>query len=158
MAEERRETEAASEHGMGELLSGLLAGGGAEGMMSGLGSVLSDPQMMAKLPDVIAMLKPMMGALSGGEGGAGATEVPVSASPAVSVSAAETREPAAAREEAPTRQASVPVPSSGGGAKGCHDRRVALLCAIRPYLSPRRREAIDYILRMDRMGKLFRGG
>lgn len=37
------------------------------GLAEGLGSVLSDPELMAKLPQVMAMLRPMMeGAMSGG--------------------------------------------------------------------------------------------
>lgn len=48
--------------------------------------------------------------------------------------------------------------SGGGGAKpppGC-DRRVALLSALKPYMSPRRCEAIDYLIRINRMGDILR--
>ena len=125
-------------------LSGLLgsllgSGGGTEGngisadaMREGIGAVLNDPQMMAKLPDMMEMLRPMLG---GGTNGAGVLP----------------------RADAPTEKPLPAVPPSGKG-RGCHDRRVALLRALRPYLNERRQEAIDYILRMDQMGKLFRGG
>lgn len=139
---------------LGGLLGGLLAGSTASqnasqsiptaggisqsALSDGIGAVLRDPQMMAKLPDMIAMLKPLMGNLSASDAAAVAEEKP--------------REP----EQVPP-SASLPASPSGKG-KGCHERRIALLCALRPYLSPRRREAIDYILRMDKMGKLFRNG
>ena len=125
------------------LLGGLLGGEkGAGGMsgdpLAGIGAVLQDPQMMAKLPEVMAMLRPMMGQLTGGAS-------PDHAATAVDV-------PAVTK---PAEEKSV---SHHGGGSGCRERRIALLCALRPYLSPRRREAIDYILRMDKMGKLFRNG
>ena len=119
---------------LGALLGGLLGGGGAEqssdALRDGIGSVLSDPQMMAKLPAMIEMLRPMMG------------------------NKAETMP-----EKAEKTVLAPSAPSAEGKAQGaCHDRRVALLRALRPYLNARRQEAIDYILRMDQMGKLFRGG
>ena len=139
---------------LGSLLGGLLAGNTASqnasqsiqasevisqsALSDGIGAVLRDPQMMAKLPDMIAMLKPLMGNSSGSDAAIAAEEKP--------------REP----EQVPPG-ASLPASPSGKG-KGCRERRIALLCALRPYLSPRRREAIDYILRMDKMGKLFRNG
>ena len=42
---------------------------------------------------------------------------------------------------------------TGGGAT---DHRTALLCALKPYLSPRRREAIDYITRISKLGELMK--
>lgn len=38
---------------------------------------------------------------------------------------------------------------------GC-DRRVALLSALKPYMSPKRCEAIDYLIRINRMGDILR--
>lgn len=45
-----------------------------------------------------------------------------------------------------------------GGARGdsCA-RREALLCALKPYLSPSRCEAVDYLLRLWRVGDAVRG-
>lgn len=51
-----------------------------------------------------------------------------------------------------------PTGSGAGGGKpppGC-DRRVALLSALKPYMSPRRCEAIDYLIRINRMGDILR--
>ena len=125
---------------LGGLLGSLLAGGREESgsgistdaMRDGIGAVLSDPQMMAKLPGMIEMLRPLMGGGAGGD----STQ--------------------SERVEKPAQEAVAAV-SAGKGHEGCRNRRVALLRALRPYMSDRRREAIDYILRMDQMGKLFRG-
>ena len=135
---------------IGSLLGGLLSGGrsdrggseAASPLSEGINAVLRDPDMMAKLPSVIEMLRPMMGESTGG----GATEK--------SATAAEVGESGAAKEAA--QEIASPVFKAAGKGRSCHERRVALLCALRPYLNPRRQEAIDYILRMDQMGKLFR--
>ena len=119
------------------LLGSLLGGGenaagdgvSADAMREGIGAVLNDPQMMAKLPEMMEMLRPMLG---GGTNGGGM------------------------RPSRADVQTEKPKPAGKGG--GCHDRRVALLRALRPYWTGRRQEAIDYILRMDQMGKLFRSG
>ena len=36
------------------------------------------------------------------------------------------------------------------------DHRTALLCALRPYLSPERQEIIDYIMKFSKMGDLIK--
>lgn len=44
------------------------------------------------------------------------------------------------------------------GARGeCCARREALLCALKPYLSPQRCAAADYLLRLWRVGDAVRG-
>ena len=147
MDEERREESAADTGGgtdLGALIGALLGGGGASGGIGeGINAVLRDPETMAKLPAMIEMLRPMMG------GGSDAPPVAKAGGEAV---------PASLPQQAdmpPPKESPPPHAGKGGG---CHERRIALLCALRPYLSPRRQEAIDYILRMDRMGKLFRQG
>ena len=148
---------------IGALLGGILGSGGEKGvsdsgggaarsdvgaeqaiaLQEGIGKVLSDPQMMARLPEVIEMLRPMMGGLpaGGGDGEKGDADTGQSGSDAPG-----TAVPASVSHK------------DGRGGRGAHERRIALLCALRPYLSPRRQEAVDYILRMDKMGKLFRNG
>ena len=141
MGEDKREPGA----DLGALLGGLLGGEGQAGALGeGLNAVLRDPEAMAKLPAMIEMLRPMLG------GGGGS--VPSGAKEGGELPAAAQPHPA---DEPPKREAPPPPHGKGGG---CHERRIALLCALRPYLNPRRQEAIDYILRMDRMGKLFRQG
>lgn len=78
-----------------------------------LGAMLSDPNIMAKLPEVISVLRPMFG-------GGAQNEGPKNASAHAS------------------------------------DRRMALLCALKPYLSPRRCEAIDYITRISKFGDMMK--
>lgn len=146
---------------LGSLLGGILSGGGnaaeaeaggggisADALSDGIGKVLSDPQMMAKLPDMIEMLRPMMGSMASGGSPLG---------DAVAAGVSQEREEEK-KEKGGTQALSVPASGSHKGGRGAHERRIALLCALRPYLNPRRQEAIDYILRMDKMGKLFRNG
>lgn len=74
-------------------------------------SILSDPDVMAKLPEVISVLRPMM---NGNQ-------------------KEEKKEHARA-----------------------NDRRTALLCALKPYLSPKRCEAIDYITKISKLGDVMK--
>ena len=76
-------------------------------------SILSDPSIMAKLPEVISVLRPMLGNVG--------------------------------HEKEHTKS----PPHAG-------DRRMALLFALKPYLSPRRCEAIDYITRISRLGDVMK--
>ncbi len=71
-------------------------------------SLLSNPDIMSKLPDVINVIKPLM---------------------------------------------------SGESTQHSHDenKRLALLMALKPYLSPRRCEAIDYIARMSKLSQTVKG-
>jgi hypothetical protein len=72
----------------------------------GLSAALSDPVLMAKLPEVVAALASVSGA------------------------------------ERPK--------------KAPHDKRTALLLALRPYLSESRCEAIDYITRIGKLGDVLK--
>ena len=76
---------------------------------SGIESLLSNPDIMSKLPDVISVIKPFM---------------------------------------------------SGKPEEKSHptlDKRLALLVALKPYLSPKRCEAIDYIAKMSKLSETFKG-
>ena len=44
----------------------------------------------------------------------------------------------------------------GGNGHAASSQRQALLCALKPYLSPARREAADYLLRLWQMGALLK--
>lgn len=48
-----------------------------------------------------------------------------------------------------------PTPGSTGRGKGPMAEREALLCALKPFLSPSRREAVDTVLRVARLGELL---
>ena len=82
----------------------------------GLATVLSDPELMAKLPQMMAMLKPML---------AGAGE----------------------------KKPSQPHPSHPRSSEDC---RNDLLLALKPFLSPERRNAVDAMLRISKLGTVIR--
>jgi len=44
----------------------------------------------------------------------------------------------------------------GGGKKQECDKRTALLLALKPYMSPRRCEAIDYFIRINKLGDVIK--
>lgn len=44
---------------------------------------------------------------------------------------------------------------TGGKKQGC-DKRTALLLALKPYMSPRRCEAIDYFIRINKLGDVIK--
>ena len=48
-------------------------------------------------------------------------------------------------------------PSGPGRGKGPMGEREALLCALKPFLSPARREAVDTVLRVARLRELLQG-
>ena len=80
----------------------------------GIADILENNELMAKLPEVIAALRPMMGAPP--------------------------------KKEAPPKD----------GEPKANNKRLALLYALKPYLSPRRCEAIDYFARMSKMGDIIK--
>lgn len=95
-------------------------------------SLLSNPELLAKLPSLISTVKPMMELLS-------ARPSPPTAAAAVQLNE-ERAKPTSAAEK------------KDDGA----DRRAALLCAMKPYLSPDRQNAIDYIIKLSRLGDMLK--
>ena len=79
-----------------------------------VGEVLGNSDLMSKLPEVMAILRPLV------------TE---------------------------SRDAPPPKKDGKNDAAG---RRMALLFALKPYLSPRRCEAIDYMARIGKLGDLLK--
>lgn len=110
--------------------------------LAGLTSLLTDSDFMAKLPGVLSMLS------SGGGGSAG------SGGKDGSNGGSDGRDGGKSGKDGK----SVPVGARGGhgGGRGGGDRCIALLSALKPYMSPRRCEAIDYLIRMNRMGDIIR--
>ena len=106
--------------------------------LAGLTSLLTDSDFMAKLPGVLSMLSSGIsgsGGKDGGNGGNGGSDGKDGKS-----------------VKSSTRGGS--GEGRGGGRDG--DRCIALLSALKPYMSPRRCEAIDYLIRMNRMGDIIR--
>lgn len=99
-----------------------------------LSSLLSNPELISKLPQMISLLKPLMSTFAQGtqtqsaDGASGADSTTASAQALAS----------------DNRKANVP------------DNRAALLHAMKPYLSRERREAIDYIVKLERLGEILK--
>lgn len=94
----------------------------------GLGAVLSNPELMAKLPQIMAMLRPMM-------------EQQTAAPP-----------PQPGNEGAETPASASPI----APLKKTTDNRSALLLALKPFLSEDRRNAVDAMLRLSTLGDVLR--
>ena len=75
--------------------------GTAEGASSPLSALAANSELMAKLPELLSVMKPLLG---------------------------------------------------GAENSGQTDKKLALLCALKPYLSPKRCETIDYITKVSRLG------
>ena len=101
----------------------------APNFADGLGAVLSNPELMAKLPQMMAMLRPMLEQT--GAGAAGSTD----SAPEAGVPASVPAQPAPKK---PT------------------DQRTALLVALKPFLSEDRRNAVDAMLRISALGDVLR--
>lgn len=76
-----------------------------------LSSILSDPSMLEKLPQIISVMKPLMG--------------------------------------------SIPAPAAKEAKQSPELCRDNLLCSLKPFLSPERRDAVDAILRIAKLGAVF---
>ena len=94
-----------------------------------LTSLLSNPELMTKLPTIIAAIKPFMEMMSA------KTEVQPESVPTFS-----------------PQQNRLPSPAH----KSEGDSRTALLCAMKPYLGDDRRQAIDYIVKLGRLGDILK--
>lgn len=106
---------------------------GIPNLTDGLGAVLSNPKLMAKLPQMMAMLRPML------------EQQPAADST--------TEAPPAAAQTAPAGPA---VPAIAIPQKKATDRRTALLVALKPFLSDDRKNAVDAMLRISALGDVLR--
>lgn len=100
-------------------------------------SLLSNPELLAKLPSIIATVKPILEMLA-------TTTSPVSVPSAAS--------PQGITYDAKSKGNSLPAEALTKS-HGCH---AALLCALKPYLSEERCRAIDYIIKIDRLGDVLK--
>ena len=96
-------------------------------------SLLSNPELLGKLPQLISSIKPMLDML-----GMGTKSAPTLDVPAASSTARSEDDSTAIRK------------------KSSEDHRAALLCAMKPYLSHDRQQAVDYILKLSRLGDLLK--
>lgn len=111
-----------------------------------LASLLSNPELIAKLPAILSSVKPIIDMLKT----SGLMTAPVSAP----VSAAPTNQDSvtASGEGDQTDAAPAALIRHSPGA----DSRTALLCAMKPYLSHDRQNAIDYIVKIGRLGDILK--
>ena len=58
-----------------------------------------------------------------------------------------------ASKEQPSTQV---VSTNKEGARGDSDRRAALLCAMKPYLSRERQATIDYVIKLSKLGDVLK--
>ena len=111
-----------------------------------LSALLSNPDVMAALSGIAASLKNQI------------SEPPRDAAEgAVPASAPQDQPPSDilspdAMQRLPEIMAALSPMLSGGSEKKSHDKKTALLNALRPYLSAGRCEAIDYITRLEKLG------
>lgn len=105
-------------------------------------SLLSNPELISKLPAILSSIKPIM-ELFGGRN----TSTPASAAVSADPSAAQ-----ASKVTEPTVPASV-LPKA---TQETTDRRAALLCAMKPYLSHDRQQTIDYVIKLSRLGDILK--
>ena len=101
-----------------------------------LSSLLSNPEIISKLPQILSMIKPIMEGMS-------ASSVPASTTPSQ----------ASAKSESPQ---SLPAEISSGHTHRSPDCRATLLYAMKPYLNRERQEAIDYIVKLSKLGDILK--
>ena len=94
-------------------------------------SLLSNPELLAKLPAILSTVRPIIDALGKSSG----QTAPVSA---------------------PNTTASVSQSPQENKSEPHNDRRAALLCAMKPYLGHDRQMAIDYIIKLSRLGEILK--
>lgn len=93
-------------------------------------SLLSNPEILSKLPEIMSVISPLIGNLTSISSAKGSA-APVSVAPSESYS--------------PTRQISSEL-----------HNHIELLCALKPYLKKERREAIDYMIKLSRLGDVLK--
>ena len=121
-----------------------------------LSSLLSNPELIAKLPSIIATVKPIIELLgSTSLGGIGSGVIGGSATAAVGAPASATNTQNSIPETLSADDKAIPASVSHSGSKG-GDRRAELLCALKPYLCEERRQAIDYVIKLGRLGDVLK--
>ena len=112
-----------------------------DALAEGIGSVLSNPELMAKLPAVMEMLKPMLSA----------TAPTPSEAPEAKASEAPKGEEKDGEKALPAGAFS----SLGKQGSPRERSRNDLLLALKPFLSTKRCEAVDMILRLSALGAVL---
>lgn len=101
-----------------------------------LSSLLSNSDLLLKLPSIISAAKPIIELFSQGQK-ANIEQKPTSDSVA-------------------TNAPSVSASSASANQSHVTEHRSALLCAMKPYLGEERRQIIDYIVKLSRLGDILK--
>ena len=96
-------------------------------------SLLSNPDLLLKLPSVISAAKPII----------------------IDIFSQSHKAPDVTERQASSVVTEVSRPQASPSPHG-RDHRTALLCAMKPYLSDDRQRAIDYILKLSRLGDILK--
>lgn len=130
---------AASLSGSGQQASAPIADAPPPGNAApaGIASVLGNQQLLSKLPEVMATIAPLLSGDTAGRDDSGGEP------------------PSSTRDERTEHSTAAAPVATIKTDTPCRAHRTALLCALKPYMSPRRREAIDYIIKIDRIGDLL---
>ncbi len=131
-----------SANGIFDVLSKLMKGAGTTPQDSApaekptaepniVSSLLSNPELISKLPELISVISPLMSGLSSQSTSGGATDT--------------------------LRAAISPVSAvSNNNVNREQQNRAALLCALKPYLKKERQDAIDYMIKLSRLGDILK--
>lgn len=92
-----------------------------------ISSLMSNPELLSKLPTILSTVKPLLEMLGSASKPQAQDSIPTAAKPQIDAHSAKSR-----------------------------DRRAELLCAMKPYLSHDRCEAIDYIIKLSRLGEILK--
>lgn len=123
---------------LSNILSKLLSGDNAYGENSKVpsndlfSSLLQNPEIVSKIPQLISAIGPMLSGTTAQDKQSSEQTVDTSAQ----ISTSEIKEKRFADDRS--------------------NSRAALLCAMKPYLSRDRRDAIDYIIKLSRLGEILK--
>jgi len=98
-----------------------------------ISSLLSNPELIAKLPTLISTVKPLIELIASSDNSIAKAQPTISSLP-------ETPQNSTNKPEIPNH----------------NDQRFALLIAIKPYLGHDRQNAIDYILKLSHLGSILK--
>lgn len=101
-----------------------------KGMGDIFSSLLSNPELLSKLPQLISVIGPLMSSFSQNQSTGAENTVPT--------------------------QKIIESPPAISKPHYSSDSRAALLCAMKPYLCHDRQNAIDYIIKLSRLGELLK--
>lgn len=95
-------------------------------------SLLQNPDIVSKIPQLISAIGPMLS----GSAAQGSASSEKASNTSAQVNTSENKEKRFADDRS--------------------NSRAALLCAMKPYLSRERRDAIDYIIKLSRLGEILK--